>query len=226
MNSLNRSCIGLVLITLIALQSCFAQVFVNLDFESANVAGYSPGNTIPITNAFPGWAAFFYTSTTTNTPLQVYYDAISTGSAEATVVDKNAPASFGPLQGSYSAYLFGSFGYYVGLSQSGVVPNNAESLLIDISSFYDFIISVNGKALSMTPLSNNSFYTVYGADISAFAGQTATLNLIAPPTANPNGVEFDNIQFSSTPVPEPSDLALLVLGGLFLVLPRRRNEVV
>jgi hypothetical protein len=48
--------IKIILVTAILMFTrAFSQGFVNLDFESANLTGYSPGNTIPTANAFPGW---------------------------------------------------------------------------------------------------------------------------------------------------------------------------
>ncbi len=33
--------------------------FQNLNFESANLSGYSPGNHVPVSDALPGWSAYF-----------------------------------------------------------------------------------------------------------------------------------------------------------------------
>ena len=59
---------------------------------------------------------------------------------------------------------------------------------------------------------------MYAGEISPYAGQTAELRFTVP-TA---GGSLDYIQFSTTPVPEPSTWALLGLGGaLFWGLKRR-----
>ena len=197
----------------------FSQSFVNPDFEAANVSGYSVLDAIPTTNAFPGWTAFYFTGGVTGILSQVTYDGISLGSAAISVVDSNAPGGFGQLQGEYSAYLFGSFGYSVGVSQTGLVPAGTQSLQMNAYSFYGFTVTLNGQILNMIPLATNSPNDiVYAADVSAFAGQVATLSLIAPPLANPNGAEFDSIVFSPSFVPEPDSLGLLALGGLFFGL--------
>lgn len=48
------------------------QGFVNLDFESANLSGYSPGS-VPATDAIPGW-----TTLTNGLPQQtIAYNAVS-----------------------------------------------------------------------------------------------------------------------------------------------------
>ena len=203
-----------LLILLVALSSQVggAQGFVNLDFEDANVAGYSPGSMIPTADAFPGWSVGASTAG---------YDLIPLGSFAISIIDSNAPAFV--LQGNYSAFLFGANGIAAEISQTGLVPNGTESLQMDVYSFYNFIVTLGGQTLNMIPLSTNSTSIVYGADISAFAGQNATLSLIAPPVANPNGVEFDSIVFSSQSVPEPSEFGLFALGGLFFRLGRRQH---
>ncbi|MBI5384772.1 MAG: PEP-CTERM sorting domain-containing protein, partial [Verrucomicrobia bacterium] len=50
---------------------------------------------------------------------------------------------------------------------------------------------------------------------SAFAGQTAKLQITSQPYRESGGIVtyLDNIAFSPEPVPEPATLALLELGG-------------
>jgi hypothetical protein len=59
-------------------------------------------------------------------------------------------------------------------------------------------------------------YLILGADISVFGGQTGELRFSG-------GGYFDNIQFSSEPIPEPGALGLLVLGALLLGWQLRRK---
>jgi len=65
-------------------------------------------------------------------------------------------------------------------------------------------------------------YTVFGADISAYAGQTGELLFTAPWQGEPGQSGFeedgmvDNIQFSSSPIPEPNEFSLVGLGALLL----------
>src|ERR1700733_3410142 len=103
-----------ILITLILImkQIGYTQGFTNLNFESANVSGYSPDSEdVPITKALPGWSAYISNSSATNTETQVWYDGISLASALISVVDTNVPFSyFDPLQGRYSVDLFGGDG--------------------------------------------------------------------------------------------------------------------
>jgi hypothetical protein len=72
-------------------------------------------------------------------------------------------------------------------------------------------------------ISNAVNYTVWGADISSYAGQTGQLlftTIADIPFAS--GGLLDNIQFSSIPIPEPGVVGLLGLGGLSFLWHRRK----
>jgi hypothetical protein len=192
--------------------------FVNLNFESANVVGFPPDSSdVPTSDALPGWTAL-YGSTATS---EVWYDGISLGGAMVSVIDANAPA-FAPLQGTYSAFLFGgaapppgSSGFVsAGLSQTAVVPAGTQSLQFDgYVSGAPFVVTLGGQTINMTALetfpNTGSYppYTLYGGNIpSAFAGQTETLSFTEPPATGvqPSMFELDNISFSTQSIPEPS----------------------
>jgi hypothetical protein len=108
------------------------------------------------------------------------------------------------------------------ISQTGLVPSGTMSLRLDAYAFYNFEVTLGGQTINMIPLQTFSNYTLYAGDISSFAGNVETLSLIAPPTGEPNGVEFDNIQFSPSAVPEPSSFVLFAVGGLFLAWRHRK----
>jgi hypothetical protein len=75
--------------------------------------------------------------------------------------------------------------------------------------------------LTFNAIGSGSGYTIWQANISAYAGQTGQLEFTAP--WQTQGL-LDNIQFSSFPVPEPSGLPLAVLGaGLIGLLRWRRS---
>ena len=198
--------------------------FQNLDFESANVAGYSPGSSdVPITSALPGWIGYYASSTSTNVAAQVWYDGISLGGAVISVIDSLSGER--PLQGTYSVALFGG-GSLIGeftsstISQTGLVPAGTKSLLLDgYGGSMPFVVTLGGQTINMTALQTFSNYTVYGGNIpSALAGQSETLSLTepAPPQNPPSFFELDNIQFSNLPTPEPGVLGLWALGALIL----------
>jgi len=117
------------------------------------------------------------------------------------------------IEGNYFALLFTVGGNpAVTLSQTGLVPTTAQSILF-WGLNRGMQITFNGTPLNITAMSSTANYTVYGADISAYAGQVGLLSFSAANGAKGN---IDNIQFSSTAVPEPSSLALAALGILLL----------
>jgi hypothetical protein len=90
------------------------------------------------------------------------------------------------------------------------------------------MVTIGGQLITMTAVQQFSDYTVYGGNIAAFAGQILPLTIMSVPGSYPDsayGWEFDSIQFSPTPVPEPSGLPLAVLGtGLIGLLRCRRSR--
>jgi hypothetical protein len=149
------------------------------------------------------------------------------------IVDTNVGFGYNPIQGSYSAFLFGGIAgngtlYAAQISQSGLVPNGTESLQLDAQSYgLPFIVTLGGQTLNMSPLQAFSNYTLYGGNIpSSLAGQVVTLSITEPaPTGiPPSALELDNIVFSPSSVPEPREFALTVLGTLLLGFRRWRNS--
>ncbi len=212
--------------------------FENLDFESANIPSMTSVNSlIPVSEALPGWSAFFVYPGGDLPQTQVNYDSISLGGAVLSVVDANEPVpGYGPIQGGYSAFLFGgpraSFEESAAISQTGLVPAGAESLQVDAYvSGAPFVVTLAGQTINMSPLemfpksSSAPAYTLYGGNIPAsFAGLTETLTFIEPPstTVAPTWLELDNISFSPTTVtPEPDPLALMAIGAVGFALYRR-----
>jgi hypothetical protein len=180
--------------------------FQNLNFEAANVSGYPPNSTVPGTNAMPGWNGSFFG-----------YDAISFGGSLISLIDTNAGFGFNPLQGRYSAVLFGGAGGPVTLSQTGLVPAGTESLQVQIF-WIDVppVVSLGGQTLEMVPLQTFANYTLYGANVSTFAGHMEELQFLeAPPASNPpDWAILDDIRFSTQPIPEPDAFGLFGLGAV------------
>jgi hypothetical protein len=210
--------------------------FQDLDFESASIPSGTPkGSAFPVSEAFPGWTAFFITDTGTYSQQEVNYDAISLGGVTISIVDMNFPISaWGPYQGKYSAFLWGGgqpspvppVGLAsAGLSQTAVVPAGTESLQFDAYvAGAPFVVTLGGQTIAMTLMQSFTHYGLYEGNIpSGMAGQTETLSFVEPPAigTQPSEFEFDNISFSPNAVPEPSTLALAGLGGLLFALYRR-----
>jgi hypothetical protein len=88
------------------------------------------------------------------------------------------------------------------------------------------LVTLNGQPLSLIPLSSTGNVTEYGADITAWAGQIATMAFTAFPQVPHNSVNtlfLDAVQFSPFSVPEPSPLSLFALGA-FLILRAKRHS--
>ena len=190
-----------------------SQGFVNLNFEQAQITNVIGGE-IPAANAFPGWTAsatFFV------------YNSFSLSGSSLSIMDTNALFTPNQIQGKYFALFFGAgYSLYsntpVSLSQTGLIPVTAKSILF-WGDNEGLAITFNGSPLNFGAVSNAPNFTVYGADISPYAGQVGLLSFSAP-----YGTQgfVDNIQFSSTAAPEPSSLALAGLGTLLLLRLRRQ----
>jgi hypothetical protein len=197
------------------------QSFTNLNFESAQVTFAATNNGyyyINTENALPGWSAF----SGTNQFSLVQYDPSFAGPPEAiTEVGLFDSNSIEVIGGNFSVFLKQNSS---SISQTGLVPMGSESLLFDAVSHSSFMVLLDGDNLSYTPISSGTntyglIYTVYAADISAFAGQVGTLTFSGPMT-------LDNIQFSPEAIPEPSLSWLLFLGGGVLFYFRQRRQLI
>jgi hypothetical protein len=205
-------------------QLCLAQgTFQNLDFEDANpVLGNG------VSTLMPGWEVFIGNSSTST----VGYDALSLGAPAVTVWDDKT--GYSPLQGNYTAFLQSAtvpiVSESVSLSQTGVVPNGSQSIELEANEEEDgaFTVSLGSDNITMFPLRSFSSYTVYGGNVSAWAGQDTTLTItqLAPLTPNqefsPSLLQLDDIMFSPTAVtPEPSAISLMGIGGALFAAYRR-----
>jgi hypothetical protein len=222
MNTKKNSVSFLIIIISICLGR--SQGFINLNFESAKVV--FNGFQLSVSNALPGWAAYLDATPKSS----VGYDTLSAGGAAVFLEDSNAPTGGGPLpiQGNYSVLLEGISGVFpsnptaASIGQTGTIPNTAQSLTFYLSGLYgNFQVSFDGQPLSFMAISNTLNYTIYGANISSYAGQTGQLLFTAP---FQSGALLDNIQFSSVPIPEPAESALVVLGALILGFHFRRSR--
>jgi hypothetical protein len=212
--------IKMILITTILISiKAYPQGFVNLNFENATVTRVSPDfpNYIYASNAIPGWTTYLGGASQDG----IGYNTVSLGGAAIFLEDTNAN-SLGPppIQGTYSILLEGSTASTptaASIGQTGQIPPGTMSM-----TFWGYSsgVSFGGQSLSLVVLSTTPNYYVYGADVSALVGQTGQLLF----TAQPGDYNIiDNIQFSSSPIPEPSSLALGALGASLLGFRRWRN---
>jgi hypothetical protein len=222
---------------LLIFPSAQAQVgFQNLNFESATLAPIPSGQyggEVPISSALPGWNASIGGVSLT----QVLQNNYTLGEA---MIDVLGPSwSFtepGIINGNYSVYLqaFYVTEGNVSLWQNGTIPANAESLQFKASIqplAGSFSVSFAGNSLSPVVLSvgqspSGQPYDVYGANISAYAGQTGQLEFTALDNNSAEQIELDDITFSTNYItPEPSTWALLVMGGLTFGVRSWRKRV-
>jgi hypothetical protein len=204
-------------------QSAQGQGFVNLDFEDATIAP-TPigGSTYPAdpTQCFPGW-------TVGGSSTVVMYNDVSLGAPAVSLMGPDFPngAGYAPLQGSYSVLLqyFGIDGGPPSLSQTGLVPVGTQSISLLVPSGQNgadstaTVVTLNGVNIPLVPIAGNRV----AGNVSAFAGEEAQLTFS---TINAEDfLYFDDIQFSSSSVPEPGPIGVAALSGLFLVWRHRRK---
>jgi len=211
-----------------------AQPFQNLDFEDATLVPIpgDPYNRVDFSLALPGWSGF----SGTNQLNAALYDNIFLDSTGIGIMDSNFAFLGGVIQGNYTVFLEagdqlggGTVPASASLSQTGLVPTGTKSLSFLAATAGVFTVSLGGVTLNLvsSPVAGQS-YSLFQADISAFAGQTNALTFTLfpdDPRQNNTALALDDIQFSTTQVPEPSSLSLLVAGvlGLFFWQQIRRK---
>jgi hypothetical protein len=214
--------------------------FQDMNFESAQVIFNSypayPNFTIATTNALPSWAAFASGIgpggiIRTQQLTYVYYGLVPLGSPTNLPPVALGPASGGTttrvsIDGNFDVFLNTGF-----ISQTGQVPADAQALLFKVHSYElggSVLASLDGQSLPLSLLltvpdtSQRIGYTLYGANISSFAGQTADLVF----SGAGGGALLDDIQFSTEPIPEPSCVVLAYLGsGIFFYVRKRKRRL-
>ena len=208
------------MISIAGLQSAIGQGFVNLGFENTTITTvHFPGGD-RFTATIPGWSWSTF-NFVNGDPNSVALNEVALDAPAVTLHGVNS--SFSPaVNGNYSVLLQGgstSGVMYFGTNgasifQTGQIPLNSQSLIYSGDSSLQVLF--NKQRLTPVALSNVANYTVWGANISAYAGQAGELRFTAPWLSTPflGGAVLDAIQFSQTPVPEPSALAL---SGIFIL---------
>ena len=200
--------------------------FVNLDFEQARFhVSRTPANvfggSVDPALAFSGWTI----GNSTNGLTYVLYNTGTLGSPAVDLIGPNFPNALGysPLQGSYSVLVQYSSLPRLGLptlSQTGLIPTGAQSISFLVGAFYESAaaVTLNGIDIPLVPVSGGRL----AGDISAFAGGVAQLTFSTSTShLGDNYLYFDDVQFSSQPIPEPSGLAMFGVGALSLGFFRR-----
>jgi hypothetical protein len=209
--------------------SGFAQGFVNLDFNSANIpSGTSSSTFVSITDAIPGWTAYYGN----NLQTAVLYDSLAIGSVNLAILDANVSFAGFLIPGNENTVVLQAGGggpeeVSASISQTALIPSTANSILFEASLPYaaGWQVSIAGQNIPVTQISTiNSNFGVYAGNISAFAGQVDNLEFTALSGAGPTvNLYLDSISFSPSPVPEPNSLGLFALGGLVMAYRQWRR---
>jgi len=207
--------------------------FQNLDFEQANpVSSHTDPTVVTAASAFPGWLVYCGSVKQT----QAYQNNYALNLATGDIFGPNYPSAGPPqtgapgiIDGSYTAVVqggpqgLGSAIVDTSLKQTGTIPAADTSLIFKAwdNGHTGFSVSFAGNSLSLLNLGSGPNYTLWGADISPYAGQTGLLAFTATAQYAPSLWELDDITFSTQAVPEPSPLILAGFGGLMFLLRRR-----
>ncbi len=208
--------IGAVSSFLISTSAVAQDDFGNLNFEDANPITASPGY-VTSASAIPDWTAAIAGATQD----QIWENGFSTGAPAISLISAN----YGAIDGNYSVLLTGSISS-ASISQTGEIPPGTQSLLFDAEPFPrggPLVVTVGNDNLTLFPIQIGANFNVYGANITAWGGQTEQLTFTAVGNNTTFNVwEIDDISFSPTAVvPEPNPFALTAIGGLLFGLYRR-----
>jgi hypothetical protein len=206
--------------------------FQNLDFEEADIVPIVGNPLYPyavtVANALPGWTVDYGAVQQT----QILYNNPSLGTTAVTLFASGYPGPVASIiDGNFSVALqsglLNGMPAPASISQTGQIPSGTQSLLFDsvsggFSSEQPPEVLIGNDLLTLFPVGSgqgvSTSYTIYGANISAWAGQSEQLTFSAPAGA----FIIDDISFSPTAViPEPSPLALTGIAGLLFALYRR-----
>jgi hypothetical protein len=83
-------------------------------------------------------------------------------------------------------------------------------------------VTIGGQNILMVPLQVRTNYTLYGGDITAFAGQVEEFRFGFDSAIFGSFLELDSIEFSPEAIPEPRSLSLIT-GAFFLAIAFARR---
>src|SRR5882757_210737 len=147
--------------------------FQNLGFEAARLTPIPSGqfgDFVPIDQALPGWSGFVGSLQVS----EVLQNNLFLGGANISILGPKWALN-GIIEGEFSVLLqagskFSSF-VDASISQTGLIPADSESIQLKANGS-DFSVSFAGQNIPLIPLFVGDNYTLYGGDVSQFAGQT------------------------------------------------------
>jgi hypothetical protein len=189
--------------------------FLNLNFEQANpvpVIG-SPFYPYEVTvaSALPDWMVYLDGVQQS----QMLYNDITLGAPSVDLIGSPNNVYINPIDGNYSVFLQAfAPGDTASISQTALIPFGTQSLFFEAQPGSGPLeVFVGNQAVALSTVGTGANYTLYGANISAWADDPETITFSVS-GGTPNGWELDDISFSTTAVPEPSIGALAAIGGL------------
>jgi hypothetical protein len=222
-----------VLLFLAASSALGQGMFQNLDFEQTTVLQTSQTNNVSALDGLPGWTVYASTN-------QLTFVGFNNACLSATCVSllgTNGDPVFGyrSFDGGFSVLLQGGlsgsgpnqYPSAASIRQTGVVPATARSMVFEARPDIGFLsVLVDGASVPYSTLSNSPNYTLFGADVSKFAGETVELQFsVTRQSGTPQSSWIlDSIQFSDLAIPEPRAIPLLLLGGATLWARHRRQK--
>jgi hypothetical protein len=182
--------------------------FQNLNFEQANVPVVPFGQFGADVTSLDG-VPFWTTYIGSNQVFSIFHNNASLGSAAIAILGPDW-SSQSILEGSYTVRLQASTAgpsRTAAIGQTGQIPAGTQSL--EFFGTGGYTVTFAGQQITLVSLGSTASYTIFGGDISSFAGQTGELRI-------QGGGLLDNISFSNQAIPEPSMFGIFVLGGLLL----------
>lgn len=197
-----------------------------MGFESARLpdtAANEFGWLVPASDALRVWKGFVGGVEVT----EVLHNNFTLGTPAIAVLGPGWGWAQGVIEGRYTVTLLAnelSEPYDVAISQMGNVPPDAHSLLFKARAGRgSFSLSLGGSVVPFVPLTFESNYVEYGADVSAFAGTMTELRFTAHAAPGMNIVYLDSFVFLPTNVPEPRAVALWGAGMIWLFCARKKR---